>query len=242
MSNIPSPPKFFTLIHCCEMSPKKEDGGYFIWSDETIGFFNDICIQFILKNGRGQQFRWKEMQALFEERTKRKCTLKSLKNKFDFMKKEWRLWKLLKCDETGLGWNAATGTLDCSDEWWGKKIKEKAKVKKFRHKGVLPHIEEQWDQIYGDSVATGVECVAPTATLLENNNQENHQDTVPLEDNNDTYEVFNRYNAEPDLENFFQDFMQDASGNMPSAPTITTVEDAGTGATSKKHKLRQSKG
>ncbi|CAH9059791.1 unnamed protein product [Cuscuta epithymum] len=123
MSNIPSPPKFFTLIHCCEMSPKKEDGGYFIWSDETIGFFNDICIQFILKNGRGQQFRWKEMQALFEERTKRKCTLKSLKNKFDFMKKEWRLWKLLKCDETGLGWNAATGTLDCSDEWWGKKIK-----------------------------------------------------------------------------------------------------------------------
>ncbi|CAH9097689.1 unnamed protein product [Cuscuta epithymum] len=224
------------------MSSKKDEGGYFMWSDETVAIFNEICIQFILKNGRGQQFRWKEMQALFQERTKRKCSFKSLKNKFDFMKKDWRLWKSLKRDETGLGWNTAIGTLDCSDEWWSKKIKEKAKVKKFKNKGIPKNIEEQWDQIFGDSVATGVECVAPTATIVENNNQENHQDTVDLEDNRDPYEVYKSYHDELDLGNFFQDFVQEASGNVPSVTTVTTGEDAKTSATSKKRKLRQSMG
>ncbi|CAH9103917.1 unnamed protein product [Cuscuta epithymum] len=222
-----------------EMSSKKDQGSYFIWSNETVGIFNEICIQFILKRGRGQQFRWKQIQALFEERTKRKCSSKSLKNKFDFMKKDWRLWKLLKRDEIGLSWNAAIGTLDCSDEWWNKKIKEKTELKKFKHKGIPKNIEEQWDQIFGDSIATGVECVAPSATMEENNNQENHQETV--HDNADDYEVYKSCSAQLDEGNLFQNFVHEASANGHSIPTSTTAEDAGTNVISKKRKLRQSK-
>ncbi|KAK7250694.1 hypothetical protein RIF29_33285 [Crotalaria pallida] len=58
--------------------------------------------------------------------------------------------------------NYLTGKLDCSDEWWDRKIKEKPDAKKFRNKGVPPVIEELWDQLYGDVVANGSDCVTPS--------------------------------------------------------------------------------
>ncbi|CAA0811284.1 Unknown protein [Striga hermonthica] len=79
------------------------------------------------------------------------------------MKKDWRLWKYLKTGETGLGWDPTTGKLDCSSDWWEKKLKEKPEAKKFRNKAIPPSLEEQWDHLFGDTVATGVDCVAPAA-------------------------------------------------------------------------------
>jgi hypothetical protein len=38
------------------------------------------------------------------------------------MKKDWRLWKLLKGNESGIRWDYNLGTLDCSKEWWKMKI------------------------------------------------------------------------------------------------------------------------
>ncbi|KAK7267426.1 hypothetical protein RIF29_20100 [Crotalaria pallida] len=63
------------------------------------------------------------------------------------MKKEWGIWKYLKQSETGLGWDP-----------------EKPNAKKFRNTGVLvpPIIEELWDQLYGDVVANGSDCVIPS--------------------------------------------------------------------------------
>nr|GMC48049.1 L10-interacting MYB domain-containing protein-like [Ipomoea batatas] len=37
------------------------------------------------------------------------------------MKKEWRTWKQLRREETGLGWDPSTHKISGSDEWWEKK-------------------------------------------------------------------------------------------------------------------------
>ncbi|KAL4568308.1 hypothetical protein LXL04_023917 [Taraxacum kok-saghyz] len=132
------------------------------WNNENTVIFCDVCIDFITKNGRGQVLRWREIEDLFAEKIGKRWPVKSLKNKYDAMKKDWGLWKFLKTGETGLGWNSTTGKLYCSDEWWDKKLKEKPDAKKFRNKGVLPIVEEKWDHLFGDAVATGKACVAPS--------------------------------------------------------------------------------
>ncbi|KAJ1415933.1 Myb/SANT-like domain [Sesbania bispinosa] len=45
-----------------------------------------------------------------------KCSDKTLKNKFEAMKKDWRAWRFLKFGEIGLGWDPVTGKLNCSEE------------------------------------------------------------------------------------------------------------------------------
>ncbi|CAI9283596.1 unnamed protein product [Lactuca saligna] len=148
------------------------------WNNENIVIFCDVCIDYIAKNRRGQLMRWKEIEDLFTERIGKRYHSKSLKNKYDSMKKDWRIWKFLKTGEPDLGWNPTTGKLDCPDEWWERKLKEKADAKKYRHKGVCPLVEEKWDHLFGD--ATGVICVAPSLNqefglMRENNIQKVHQ-------------------------------------------------------------------
>ncbi|KAJ9550404.1 hypothetical protein OSB04_014449 [Centaurea solstitialis] len=146
------------------MSVKNDDGVPISWTDENTILFCDVCINFITKNGRAQSFRWRDIQEQFMEKLGTKCQQKSMKNKYDAMKKDWRLWKYLKRGETGLGWNSTTGKLECSNEWWENKLKEKPEAKKFRFKGLSPLLEERWDHLFGDAVATGESCVAPSLT------------------------------------------------------------------------------
>ena len=94
------------------MAPKKDNEDSITWDNDNIVKFCDVCINYITKNGRGQLMRWREIEDLFKERVGKRCPFKSLKNKFDSMKKDWRLWKFLKTGETGLGWNAMTEKLD----------------------------------------------------------------------------------------------------------------------------------
>lgn len=145
------------------MGPKKDSEDGVTWSNENTISLCDVCINYITNNGRGQLIRWRDIEEMFVEKVGKHCPSKSLKNKYDSMKKDWRLWKFLKTGETGLGWNPTTGKLDCSYEWWERKLKEKPDAKKYRHKGVCPQVEEKWDQLFGDAVATGAGCVAPSA-------------------------------------------------------------------------------
>lgn len=106
-------------------SKDKLEGLRFKWSDdpEYEKKFCELCIKFIRINGRGSSFKWKEIHQEFEEAINRKVPSKTLKNKFDKMRKDWRIWKFLKYGETGLGWDPVTGKLSCSNEWWDRKIK-----------------------------------------------------------------------------------------------------------------------
>ena len=42
-------------------------------------------------------------------------TRPQLKNKWDGLKNEWKLWKQLKGKETGLGWNIKKNTSDATE-------------------------------------------------------------------------------------------------------------------------------
>ncbi|KAI3516825.1 hypothetical protein L1887_15899 [Cichorium endivia] len=57
-----------------------------------------------------------------------------------------------------------TESISQLDKYYEKPmLKEKPDAKKYRHKGVCPQVEEKWDQLFGDAVATGAGCVAPSA-------------------------------------------------------------------------------
>ncbi|XP_020268381.1 uncharacterized protein LOC109843825 [Asparagus officinalis] len=102
------------------------EGKTFNWTNDFMIVLLELCLAFVAKNGRNQLFKWRDIAKDFEARTNRKVNnYKSLKNKYDQMKRDWRIWKGLKQSETGLGWDCITGKLDCSNEWWEIKIKKK---------------------------------------------------------------------------------------------------------------------
>ncbi|XP_020242772.1 uncharacterized protein LOC109820987 [Asparagus officinalis] len=121
------------------------------------------------------------------------------------MKRDWRIWKGLKQSETGLGCDYITGKLDCSNEWWEIKIKEKPEAKKFRNKGVPCAIEELWDQLYSDVVANGLECVTPgmnpssvVVNDVQSGNVERVQAGVEEEETNSEERVLGEYEDSQD--------------------------------------------
>ena len=100
-----------------------QNTGNFIWIDEYIIILCDVCLQYIMKNGHKQSFKWYELEQDFIRITNHKCSDKSLKNKYDSMKRDWRLWKQLKRVETGLRWDHISRKPSWLNEWWDIKLK-----------------------------------------------------------------------------------------------------------------------
>ncbi|KAL0915931.1 hypothetical protein M5K25_013399 [Dendrobium thyrsiflorum] len=65
---------------------------------------------------------WTNLVENFKEYTGRDYDRLQLKNKWDQLKKEWKLWKDLKKGAGRFGWNSKRKTIDASDEWWKGKI------------------------------------------------------------------------------------------------------------------------
>ncbi|KAK8951047.1 Protein FAR1-RELATED SEQUENCE 4 [Platanthera zijinensis] len=86
---------------------------------------------------------WKNLIAGFKERTGKNYDRMQMKNKWDHLKKDWKLWKELKHGETGLGWDPEKRTIAASEEWWTEKVKVFPGVKKFRCGGIAPDLEEK---------------------------------------------------------------------------------------------------
>lgn len=199
------------------------------WKGESTLQLCQFLNNYIMKNGRKSPFKWTELQAEFEKLIGHKFfSDKAMKNKYGSMKQEYNLWKSLKNGETGLGWNESTGKLDCSNEWWAKKIKENPLVKKFQNKQPSLDLQEAWDQLYGDAVASGVDCVAPSidpSTLKE----AHHEDENAEDDDVDVYSVYSQYATHiEDLDNqhetFFPSFInevQEKDKNTGASKTIT---------------------
>ncbi|KAK8957017.1 hypothetical protein KSP39_PZI001206 [Platanthera zijinensis] len=107
---------------------KSKDGGVAaFWDNTTTMLFCDLCIKEVeLGNRPTTHFNkegWINIMKNFEELTRKQYDKVQLKNKWDHLKKEWKLWMELKRGETGLGWNASRKTIDASDEWWDERIK-----------------------------------------------------------------------------------------------------------------------
>ena len=93
------------------------------WSEEESKSLISICMGYHKQNGVSTHFDWVEIAAKLTREHKRPFTKLEAKNKFDYMKKVWRVWCELRNSETGLGWSYAVGTVTGTDEWWDMKIK-----------------------------------------------------------------------------------------------------------------------
>ena len=65
--------------------------------------------------------------------------------------------------ETGLGWNHRLRTIDASEEWWEKKIKENPQFSRFRKNGIDPELEKKLNLMFMNTVATGEHVWVPSS-------------------------------------------------------------------------------
>ncbi|PKU84921.1 hypothetical protein MA16_Dca019558 [Dendrobium catenatum] len=108
------------------MAKQRECGPPATWDINNTLLYCDLCIEEIeLGNRPSTHFNkegWTNLMTKFNSRTGRSYDRTQLKNKWDHLKKDWKLWKELLRGETGLGWNPIKRTIDASNEWWNDKI------------------------------------------------------------------------------------------------------------------------
>lgn len=97
-----------------------------VWTDEFTLAFCEICVKEVDAGNRPTTHLnskgWDNVIANFKERTQKDYDKHKLKNKWDTLKKEWRLWTELLKNTTGLGWCPIRKTVDATEEWWNEKI------------------------------------------------------------------------------------------------------------------------
>ncbi|KAB2635362.1 hypothetical protein D8674_025896 [Pyrus ussuriensis x Pyrus communis] len=120
------------------------------WNAHNMSIFCDVCI--------------KEVEA--GHRPGHDYEKKQLKNKWDALKNEWKLWKELVGKEIGLGWNSSKGTVDASEEWWNNKIQINKEYGKLQKKGISPEMEDKLDRMFLSTIATGEHARAPSSGVL----------------------------------------------------------------------------
>lgn len=137
------------------------------WSKENLHLFCDLCIQFA-ERGKGKhgaptcrRMPWKILEVEFQKRTNLAYDKNKLKNKFDWMRSRWSLWKALKGKEMGLSWDHEKGTISAGEDWWRRKIEEDIHFKAFKDEGIEPELESKMEQLFGVSVDDGVHVQTP---------------------------------------------------------------------------------
>jgi hypothetical protein len=102
------------------------------WCDANVRHFIDVCKGEIDAGNRPMgmftKTGWKNLRTKHEEKTGQKLTKKQLKNKLDNMKKEYTWFMEFKNYATGLGWDEAKQTVDCSKEWWDEHLAVRIKL------------------------------------------------------------------------------------------------------------------
>jgi len=90
------------------------------WTREMLNTFCDICIKVIEKgmrpNTHFNKAGWKYVMNCFKKRTGHALTKAQLKNKWDGIKKDWRILKNM-IFKMGVSWNIELGTISATDEW-----------------------------------------------------------------------------------------------------------------------------
>ncbi|XP_052490426.1 L10-interacting MYB domain-containing protein [Gossypium raimondii] len=155
------------------------------WDKRLTEIFCDICIKEILNGNRpGTHFTrggWLKIMTNFEKETGKGFSQRRLKNRWDALKKEWKAWKKLKGEDTGLGWNPIKRTVDASDEWWESRLQVVPEAKNFRTSGIDPEFERKLDKMFMGIVATGDKVWAPSSGTLPTDFFEDVNNEIPEE-------------------------------------------------------------
>ncbi|XP_052623723.1 L10-interacting MYB domain-containing protein-like [Lactuca sativa] len=148
-----------TIVDCeTSLKMKKPKFG---WDNRSFMVFVDSCL--IKKKGRKatssfDKIGWENIQKRIKEKTGYSLEKKQLTNKWENMKKEWKLYDRLMRLETGLG--GTRSLVDASPEWWEEKIKENKDYAKFRNTD-LSIFDEKYAFLFRDSVAVGDQTMTP---------------------------------------------------------------------------------
>jgi hypothetical protein len=102
--------------------------------DKTnLNLFCDICKNEVLAGhrplGHLNKVGWKNVEAKFEELSRKKLEHLQFKNKWDGLKRSYTIFMELKNVATGLGWNEDKQTVDASNEWWEEHLAVSAATK-----------------------------------------------------------------------------------------------------------------
>ncbi|KAK8916684.1 hypothetical protein KSP39_PZI022579 [Platanthera zijinensis] len=109
------------------MGKHKEGGVSANWEASDVLIFCDLCLKEIeLGNRPTTHFNregWVNLTTNFLARTGKSYDRTQMKNKWDQLKKDWKLWRDLKGRETGLGWDPIRKTIAASEDWWKERLK-----------------------------------------------------------------------------------------------------------------------
>ncbi|XP_028761645.1 uncharacterized protein LOC114720197 [Neltuma alba] len=129
------------------------DRGKATWDYYTTKILIDVCAkQIVHKERQGTSFTrpgWGKIEKNFRERSGKMYDRRQLKNRFDVLRKDWKLWEKLMSGETGIGYDAATNRVDPN-------------FKKFRHQGLM--FASDLMKIFRDVVASREYAYAPSAS------------------------------------------------------------------------------
>ncbi|KAL1105995.1 hypothetical protein V6Z11_D04G171100 [Gossypium hirsutum] len=143
-----------------------------MWDKRLTKIFCDICIKEILKGNRPSTHftrdGWLKIMTNFEKETGKGFSQRQLKNRWDALKKEWKAWKKLKGEDTGLGWNPIKRTVV-------------PKAKKFRTTGIDIEFKGKLDQMFMGIVVTGDKAWAPSSGTLPSDFFEDVNNEIPEE-------------------------------------------------------------
>ncbi|KAG8477656.1 hypothetical protein CXB51_027669 [Gossypium anomalum] len=194
-----------------------------VWDKRLTETFCDICIKEILKGNRpGTHFTkdgWLKIMINFEKETGKAFSQRQLKNRWDALKKEWKAWKKLKGEDTGLGWNPIKRTVDASDDWWESRVKVVPEAQKFRTSGIDLEFEGKLDQMFMGIVATGDKAWAPSTGTLRSDFFEDVNNEIHEED--DEENVRNNVHVLNDV-HISNDFQIDGNGQKRKNPEISS--------------------
>ncbi|KAG8482987.1 hypothetical protein CXB51_021913 [Gossypium anomalum] len=140
-----------------------------VWNDELTLIFCELCVNEVNASNRPtihlNSKRWENVIALFQAKTQKNYRNPQLKNKWDTLKKAWRLWRELHKESTGIESCPTKKTVDATEKWWAEKIQENHNFKGFK-KGIEPRLNELMWQMFGGIVATGENAWAPLFGVL----------------------------------------------------------------------------
>ncbi|KAK8309575.1 hypothetical protein V6Z12_D02G132500 [Gossypium hirsutum] len=141
-----------------------------VWDDELTLIFCELCVNEVNAGNKSKTHLnlkgWENVIALFQAKTQKNYGKPQLKNKWDALKKDWRLWRELLKESTGIGWCPSKKMVDATKEWGAAKIQENPDFKGFKKKGIEPRLNELMWQMFGGIVATGENAWAPSFGVL----------------------------------------------------------------------------
>ncbi|XP_022005177.2 L10-interacting MYB domain-containing protein isoform X1 [Helianthus annuus] len=136
-----------------------------LWTDDTHMIFLELCLNEVRvgnkPTGYFNKFGYENLEKYMKERTGKTFDHKQIKNHWETMKKEWKLYDRLMRLESGIGWDPVRKTIDASDEWWDEKIKGDKDLSKLRGQN-LEMYKIYYEPLFRDCVAVGDNTKTPS--------------------------------------------------------------------------------